>query len=230
MRLLLCDRHPMFVESLALVLAGAGYEIVGATTSLESTLAALLRRPADVCVVDAGCTGPDPGDRIARLSRAAPGLRLVLLFGHAGVDGLDMAAHPSVHAFAYKDEGLAEIVETIERVGAGQRVGHRDTGRRDPARRVVGTVPRAGELPGGSRLTVREREALGLLMRGVDTHGVAELMGVSRATARSHIRSVFDKLDVHTRVGAAAAAVRRGLVDAETGDWLPEPRSSGTAA
>ena len=61
---------------------------------------------------------------------------------------------------------------------------------------------------------------LSLLVVGEHTDGVAKTIGVTRATARTHIQSVFKKLGVHTRVEATATAIRLGLVDAETGEWL----------
>ena len=78
-----------------------------------------------------------------------------------------------------------------------------------------------------SLLTPREREALGHLVLGADTKGVARAMGVTYATARSHIQMALTKLGVHSRVEAAAAALRLGLINPETGEWLVGERHQG---
>jgi DNA-binding NarL/FixJ family response regulator len=62
------------------------------------------------------------------------------------------------------------------------------------------------------RLTPRERDVLRLLADGASTYVVSERLSMSPHTARSHIKSILAKLDVHTRLEAAAMAVDRGLL------------------
>jgi DNA-binding NarL/FixJ family response regulator len=215
MRLLLCDGHSLFVESLALVLDDAGYEVVAVTHSPAEALTALHRQPVDVCVLDASCAPPDLLDRLAQLPGAAAPPSVVLLFGAPDPALATAAAARGVSGFAYKDQRLTDIIDTIERVGRGQTV------RPDPLRRgqPAESVARRQAHRLAARLTPREREVLCRLVRGEDTSGVAGTLGVTLSTARSHIQSVLSKFGARSRVGAAAFAVRYGLVDPETGDW-----------
>jgi len=55
-------------------------------------------------------------------------------------------------------------------------------------------------------LTSREHEILRLLATTVDTSGIAAELGVSRNTVKTHLRSIYMKLDATDRRGAVARA------------------------
>jgi two-component system nitrate/nitrite response regulator NarL len=63
------------------------------------------------------------------------------------------------------------------------------------------------------QLTAREVEVLQLLAEGASSGRIAEQLGVSPNTVRTHVQGILSKLQVHSRLEAAAFAVRLGLVD-----------------
>jgi PAS domain S-box-containing protein len=63
------------------------------------------------------------------------------------------------------------------------------------------------------RLTPREHEVLTHLVAGCSTDQMAELMGLSPATVRNHVKRLLRALDVHSRIEAVAVARRDNLVD-----------------
>lgn len=74
----------------------------------------------------------------------------------------------------------------------------------------------AAESDGGSgddRLTAREGDVLTLFARGLSYGDAARVLGVSANTVRSHVRSVYAKLDVVTKTEAVLVARRRGWID-----------------
>jgi DNA-binding NarL/FixJ family response regulator len=60
-------------------------------------------------------------------------------------------------------------------------------------------------------LTPREMEVLTLLAQGMTNKGIAEALVISVNTVKRHLRSIYDKLDVHSRAAATAIAVGGGL-------------------
>ena len=74
----------------------------------------------------------------------------------------------------------------------------------------------AGDQTGG-RLTAREREVLALLAGGMTNREIAERLFISSKTASVHVTNIKDKLGVSSRVEAATAAVRLGLVAPDAG-------------
>lgn len=62
-------------------------------------------------------------------------------------------------------------------------------------------------------LTVREREVLALMVKGLSNAAIAEKLVVSPATVKYHISNIFSKLGVESRVEAVTLALQRHLVD-----------------
>jgi DNA-binding NarL/FixJ family response regulator len=69
---------------------------------------------------------------------------------------------------------------------------------------------RASSLP--ARLTRREREVLRLIAAGQRDRAIAEALCISYRTVTTHVTRILRKLGVGSRVGAAAYALRHGLV------------------
>jgi len=65
------------------------------------------------------------------------------------------------------------------------------------------------------RLSPRQREIVGLLADGLTNQQIAERLHISTSTVRSHLRTVFATLDLHSRVKLATAAVALGVVAVE---------------
>jgi two-component system nitrate/nitrite response regulator NarL len=63
-----------------------------------------------------------------------------------------------------------------------------------------------------SQLTRRELEVLELLAQGAGGAEIARRLRVSPNTVRTHVQGILSKLQVHTRLEAAAFAVRHDLV------------------
>lgn len=61
------------------------------------------------------------------------------------------------------------------------------------------------------KLTVREREVLALLTRGLNTQEIAGALFISPNTVRNHVQNILGKLEVHSRMEAIAYAYRYGL-------------------
>ncbi len=61
-------------------------------------------------------------------------------------------------------------------------------------------------------LTDREVQILGLLAEGKSNKGIAQALFISESTVKTHLKSLFTKLDATSRAEAIAFAARRGLV------------------
>jgi two-component system NarL family response regulator len=61
-------------------------------------------------------------------------------------------------------------------------------------------------------LTEREVQILGLLAEGKSNKGIATALFISESTVKTHLKSLFTKLDATSRAEAIAFAARRGLV------------------
>jgi DNA-binding NarL/FixJ family response regulator len=120
---------------------------------------------------------------------------------------------------------------------------HRDALSPQRAAETLGDEARSGRLDAGAvsavleaaghpaprldrpaRLTEREAEVIGLLVRGSQTKQVARTLGISAKTADRHIQNAYAKMGVSTRAAAALFAMQHGLT---TWGELPIGRTGG---
>jgi DNA-binding NarL/FixJ family response regulator len=85
------------------------------------------------------------------------------------------------------------------------------------ARLVLGQLRERPSQPPPSRLTTREREVLERLASGLSYEQIALTLEVALNTVRTHVRSVYRKLDAATRLEAVLAGVKLGEIDRS---WL----------
>jgi two-component system, NarL family, nitrate/nitrite response regulator NarL len=226
MKIVICDGHRVFADALGSLLRGAGHEVVGSVVSLEEAAETCGRMRVDACVVDLrpARTGRRPD--IEQAVRSAPGTAFVALSASADAATLRHAAVAGAGGLALKGDDFGEFLRVVTDTVSGHE---RDAGPA-PAKQVVlsrsaRSALRAaqGVTAGPSQfLTEREWEALGRLVRGESTSGMARAMGVRVSTARTHIDAVLSKLGAHSRLEAVAYAVKEGLVD--TSGWQREHR------
>jgi two-component system, NarL family, nitrate/nitrite response regulator NarL len=77
---------------------------------------------------------------------------------------------------------------------------------------VLSALSNLGSEPNLAALTKREAEVLRLLACGLTNAGMAETLGISRATIRNHIEHLLGKLGVHSKLEAVVYAAQHGLV------------------
>ncbi len=66
--------------------------------------------------------------------------------------------------------------------------------------------------PGHSGLSAREQEVLQCLVDGCSYKMIADALGISFETVRTHIKRIYEKLQVHNNTEAVAKALKRGLL------------------
>jgi two-component system nitrate/nitrite response regulator NarL len=213
-KVVICDDHAVFADSLAMVLSESGHDVVGVAYSPEEAVRLLPSAAADICLIDLQFPTGTALDSLPELICSAPATRFVVLSGSIEADLLDAAIAVGVRGFAHKGQQADEIVAMLARVHAGELVVDPATGSRLALR------PQSEAQRLAHYLTPREREVLTRLVRGENTATLARTMKITRSTARSHVQSVLTKLGVHSQREAVIAAARHGLVSVNTGEWL----------
>jgi two-component system nitrate/nitrite response regulator NarL len=208
-RVLLCDDHVVFADSLALAVAAHGHEVVGVTRTVAQALAEARATRPDVVVMDLHFEQGDDGLTATRaLTASSPAPRVLLLSG--AVDGrvLTEAVAAGADGVVSKSEPLETLLSAVERVAGGAFYADPELFRRSlrPSPAQLDQVHLAAQF-----LTPREREVLGRLVQGASTQELAEAMGVGVATVRTHVQGVLTKLGVRSRLEAVSVAVAHGL-------------------
>ena len=122
-----------------------------------------------------------------------------LAAGAAGYLLKDEPAETVVAALLDAAQGGAPVSDHVATTLV-RRVRAQETARRDAGRRLDALA-----------LTPREREVFGLIAQGVSDEAIADRLFLSLHTVQSHTKSLYRKLDVHTRAAAASAAAGYGV-------------------
>jgi len=72
------------------------------------------------------------------------------------------------------------------------------------------TLSRQAQSP--ELLSEREKEVLRLMATGAANKAIASALFISESTVKTHIQSIFQKLDVSDRTGAVTQALQRGII------------------
>ena len=216
-RVLVVDDHVVVRRGLCALLATEeGIEVAGeAGDGREAVAKAAALRP-DVVLMDLDMPGMNGVEATRRLLADDPSVRVVVLTSFS-LDALMMpAVRAGVMGYLLKTSRPEEVIRAVQLAAGGSTV-------IDPA--VAGRLLRevAGEgrrPPSLEELTDREREVLRVLAHGLSNRQVAERLGVSEATVRTHVGSVLSKLGLDTRTQAALYALHVGLVRVEELDHL----------
>lgn len=218
MRVLICDDHVVFADSVAHLLTSRGMDVVAVTYDPSDAVRQLAKTQVDVCILDFAFGSLSVVRHLPALQAAAPTAKMMILAGALDVAGIAACQAAGVHGFAEKRQSANEIIAIIEHVAAGRPVTPSNIGAASARSHNTPSTEMTRRL--AMLLTPRERQVLSALVNGQDTVGLAKSLGITRATARSHVQSMISKLNVHSRLEAATTAVRNGLLDPETGKWL----------
>jgi two-component system, NarL family, nitrate/nitrite response regulator NarL len=136
-----------------------------------------------------------------------PESKLIVVTALDDPKALEEATRAGFRGYLTKDTPVSRFIRSVEAIADGQVLfpnrltqGGRRSGSADSVALLI------------SQLTPREREVLGLLVEGADGGTIADRLGISRNTVRTHVQSILTKLQVHSRLEAATLAVRHRVV------------------
>ncbi|AXG77763.1 response regulator transcription factor [Streptomyces paludis] len=217
-RVLLADDQTLVRAAFAMLVESAGdMEVVGqAGTGREAVELARSAR-ADLVVMDIRMPDLD-GIEATRLIAAdddLAGVRILVLTTYDTDDHILEALRAGASGFLVKDTHPADLLAAIRTVAAGDAL--LSPG---PTSRLIARVlstppppPPTSDVTGGpDRLSARERQVLALVARGHTNTAIAEALGLSPLTAKTHVSRIMGKLGARDRAQLVIVAYESGLV------------------
>ncbi|MEU8526339.1 response regulator transcription factor [Streptomyces sp. NPDC048629] len=213
-RVLLADDQTLVRASFAMLVDSASdMEVVGqAGTGREAVELARSAR-ADLVVMDVRMPDLD-GIEATRLIAAdddLAGVKVLVLTTYDTDEHVVEALRAGASGFVVKDIRPAELLDAIRTVAAGESL--LSPG---PTARLISRVlavpdgpPRTG---GPEHLSERERQVLGLVARGLNNTEIAEALGLSPLTAKTHVSRIMGKVGARDRAQLVVLAYESGLV------------------
>jgi len=188
----------------ALIRRNANFRLAGDYPNAETALKEIPRHPPDVVLMDINLPGMKGYDCVRQLKAALPTVQFLMLTVYEDSDSLFNSLKAGASGYLLKRTASARLLEAIQDVHAG---GSPMTPQL--ARRVVQFFAQpASETSPLARLTPGEKDFLDQLANGYAYKEIADRMKISIDTVRSYVRTVYEKLHVHSRTEAVVKYLR----------------------
>jgi len=203
------EDQPKIREGLRTLIDGTeGYRCVGCFGSMEQALAKVDHELPDVVLVDIGLPGMSGIEGTRRIKNLYPGVAVLMLTVYDDDRRIFDALCAGACGYLLKKTPPARLLESLkEVVGGGAPMSP------EVARRVVALFrevrpPERADY----QLTPHEIRILTLLVEGHNYKTAAAELHVSINTIRFHMRSIYEKLQVHSKSEAVSKALRGRII------------------
>jgi len=209
-RVLLADDHSLFRAGIRSLLEAPGdIEVVAeASDGREALCLVEIHRP-DVVLLDLRMPNLNGLDAAARIARAYPRSRVVMLSMHADEDSVLSTLRAGAIGYLVKAADPAELVLAVRAAARGDRFLSSAVSKHVVAASLQRVEQEQTSL---ERLTPRRREVLQLVAEGHTTKEIATKLGISVKTAEEYRGELMKALDIHDTASLTRYAIRAGLV------------------
>jgi DNA-binding NarL/FixJ family response regulator len=189
----------------ALIRRAPNMKLIGEYANAEIALKEIPRHVPNVVIMDINLPGMKGYECVRQLKSARPEVQFLMLTVYEDSDSLFNSLKAGASGYLLKRTAAAKLLEAIRDVHTG---GSPMTPQL--ARRVVQffSRPTDGASSSLSELTPGEREFLSQLANGYAYKEIADRMKISIDTVRSYVRTVYEKLHVHSRTEAVVKYLR----------------------
>jgi two-component system, NarL family, response regulator NreC len=204
-RVVLADDHVIVRQGLRLLLAGAGFDVVGEASDGHEAARLARELQPDIAVLDVVMPLLNGLDAAREIQQASPRTRAILLTSRHDEQLILEALQAGIRGCVLKTHHAQDLIRAIRDV-AGGGVYLSPT----LSRCVVDAYRSRTALP-PDPLSPRERQVLQLIAEGKRTREVADLLGVSVKTAESHRTNIMRKLGITQTAGLVRYALQQGI-------------------
>jgi DNA-binding NarL/FixJ family response regulator len=182
-----------------------GIQCLRAYASGEDALRGIPGERPQVVLMDINLPGMSGIECVGQLKRVYPAHQVLMLTTYEETDLIFESLRAGANGYLLKNMPAAEIVQAVLEVQAGGAPMSMQI-----ARKVVAHFHGVKQAPDSmAQLSGRENEVLRLLAKGCLYKEIAEQLGISMSTVRSHVHSIYEKLHVQSRTEAVVKFLGR---------------------
>lgn len=214
-RVLLADDQTLVRASFAMLVASAGdMEVVAEAGTGRQAVDLARSERADLVVMDIRMPDLDgiEATRLIAADEDLAGVKVLVLTTYDTDEHIVDALRAGASGFLVKDIRPAELLDAIRTVATGDSL--LSPG---PTSRLIARFLRAPDtamsaVGGPDGLSERERQVLTLVARGFNNTEIAEALGLSPLTSKTHVSRIMGKLGARDRAQLVIVAYESGLV------------------
>jgi DNA-binding NarL/FixJ family response regulator len=222
------DQSKILKNQLKLLEGSPELQIVGTALSGEVALEEVKRLVPDVLLLDLGLPRMSGIDVTRAVKASTPKVEILIFTIFDEEERVLEAVQAGASGYLLKGTPADKMIEAIKEVHAGGTVIQPNLARRllrhfrvpEPVAGEAAAPPPAPttgrallEEPEGKKLSNREMEILQLIAKGVSNNEAAQVLGLSKATIRTHLEHIYRKLEVTNRVEAVTEGLRKGIIE-----------------
>lgn len=208
-KVLIADDHPVVREGLiTMIRREPDFKVIGeATNGVEAVSKAKELKP-DIVLMDLRMPEMDGVEAIRQISLSEPGMKFIILTTYSDDEFIFKGIEVGARAYLLKDAPREELFKAIRAVYRGESL----------IQPVVASkvLDRFAELSRQAHapeiLSERELEVLRLMAKGDANKEIAAQLHITDSTVKTHISSIFQKLNAKDRTEAVMLAVKRGII------------------
>lgn len=209
---LVVDDHTVVRKGLCSLLTSKyGIEVLGEAADGVEAVAKARELNPDVILMDLMMPRKTGLDAIIEIKKENPRARILVLTSFSEDAQIAAAIKAGAMGYVLKDASPDELIHTIQGVHMGKVS--------IPAELMevvfAESTAQPGQGSGEAELTSREMDVLGHLATGLSNQEIADALGVSVTTVRTHVSSILRKLNLENRTQAALYAMNAGLASSE---------------
>ena len=175
-----------------------GFQCVAACADAEEAVVGLLQKQPDVVLMDIQLPGMNGIECIRRLKQRQPSMQIMMLTVLEDHDRIFQSLAAGASGYLLKKTPPDKLLDALRDLHAGGSPMSNQI-----ARRVVEAFQKPARVPEpAANLTEREFEILNHLAQGKLYKEIAETLGIRLDTVRTHVRHIYEKLHVRTRMQA----------------------------
>lgn len=205
-KVILAEDHNVVRTAFAALLAKEpDIEVVGEVANTGDLMDAIDRLQPHVLLLDAHMPGGKVINAAETLRESHPELRILVLSAYERIEYVVGLVRAGVAGYVLKHDSSDMLVEGVRAVARGEEW---------LSPRVADVLMKAmrnyDERP-AAKLTDREVEVLSLMAQGYRNDEIADALVITTSTVKNHVRRIFRKLGVETRVDAVLYAIEHEL-------------------
>ena len=196
------DDHGVVLAGLKFVLSRAeGMQVVATAESAEDIIGFYEKAKPDVLLLDIRMPSVSGLDALETLRKSHPDAKVAMLTTSELEEDIFRALKLGANGYIPKDSRPAEIAKAVREIASGGRYIPEDIQRIFDMRQGV------------KSLSARELSIIQLAAKGFSSPEVAEMLGISVNSVKTHFRHIFEKMDVSDRTEAVTLAISRGIIE-----------------
>jgi DNA-binding NarL/FixJ family response regulator len=197
MKVLIVDDHAVVRHGLKTAIQAHGYEVAAVAGSINEAQAFMAQTNPDAIIIDINLPDGSGFELVTWARKLSPIIAIIVLTLNDGADYVRAAKNAGANAFIVKSAPLSDLLAAL------------DFALSSPTSFSSKPIFKIGI---DSGLTAREINILQSINLGLSNTAISTQLFISVSTVKTHVSSIFRKLEVDNRVQAVSIARERGLL------------------